>query len=49
MQIVIDPNPIEWLHKTYHNRKQSLLVYEVVRICTYNDYYTSIDEKIEVL
>lgn len=40
-----DSNPIEWLHKACNHGKQSLSVYEALRMCTYNGYYTSFDDK----
>lgn len=41
-----DPDPIQWLHKAcnHTNPEQSLSVYEALRMCTYNGYYTTFDE-----
>lgn len=42
-----NPNPMLWIHKACNHtvESQSLSVYEALRMCTYNGYYTSFDEK----
>jgi hypothetical protein len=42
-----DPDPIEWIHRACNHSvpEQSLSVYEALRMCTYNGYYTTFDEK----
>ena len=42
-----EPDPIRWIHNAcnHSNPAQSLSVYEALRMCTYNGYYTSFDEK----
>ena len=42
-----DPDPIQWIHKACNHSQpeQSLSVYEALRMCTYNGYYTTFDEK----
>ena len=42
-----DPDPIMWIHKAcnHTNPAQRLSVYEALRMCTYNGYYTTFDEK----
>ena len=42
-----DPDPIQWIYKAcnHSEREQSLSVYEALRMCTYNGYYASFDEK----
>ena len=40
-----DPNPIEWIDQACNNGKESLSVEQALRMCTYNGYMTSFDEK----
>ncbi|MEG1496912.1 MAG: amidohydrolase family protein [Clostridiales bacterium] len=42
-----DPDPITWIHKAcnHSNPNQSITVGEALRMCTYNGYYASFDEK----
>lgn len=42
-----DPDPIMWIYKACNHSvpSQSLSVYEALRMCTYNGYYASFDEK----
>lgn len=42
-----DPDPIQWIYKACNHSvpEQSLSVYEALRMCTYNGYYTTFDEK----
>ncbi len=42
-----DPDPIEWIYKACNHSvpEQSLTVYEALRMCTYNGYYTTFDEQ----
>ncbi len=42
-----DPDPIRWIAKAccHSVPEQSLSVYEALRMCTYNGYYASFDEK----
>lgn len=42
-----DPDPIQWIYKACNHSvpEQSLSVYEALRMCTYNGYYQSFDEK----
>ncbi len=42
-----DPDPIMWIHKAvnHSNKAQALTVEEALRLCTYNGYWTSFDEK----
>ena len=42
-----DPNPIDWIDKAVNhtNPEQALTVEEAIRICTYNGYWTTFDEK----
>ena len=41
------PDPIVWLHKACNHSvpEQSISVYEALRMCSYNGYYLSFDEK----
>ncbi|MBQ1271154.1 MAG: amidohydrolase family protein [Clostridia bacterium] len=40
-----DPNPIIWLHKACNNGSESLSIQQALRMCTYNTYWMSFDEK----
>ena len=42
-----DPDPIQWIYKACNHSvpEQSLTVYEALRMCTYNGYCQSFDEK----
>ena len=42
-----DPNPIDWLYKAcnHSNIEESLTIQEALRMCTYNGYWTTFDEK----
>ncbi len=42
-----DPDPIMWLHKAvnHSNAKESVSVRDALRMCTYNGYYTTFDER----
>ena len=42
-----DPDPIQWIYKACNHSEgeQSLSVAEALRMCTYNGYYQSFDEK----
>lgn len=42
-----DPDPIQWIYKAcnHSNPEQSLTIAQALRMCTYNGYYTSFDEK----
>lgn len=42
-----DPDPIRWIYKACNHSvpEQSLSVFEALRMCTYNGYYASFDEK----
>ena len=42
-----DPDPMAWMDKAVNNpnRAQALSPLEALRMCTYNGYYTSFDEK----
>ncbi len=42
-----DPDPINWIYKAcnHSNPKESVSVYEALRMCTYNGSYLSFDEK----
>lgn len=42
-----DPDPIQWIYKACNHSvpEQALSVYEALRMCTYNGYYQSFDEK----
>ena len=42
-----DPNPIEWIHKACNHAVpgQSISVQQALKMCTYNSYYVSFDEK----
>ncbi|MCR5184874.1 MAG: amidohydrolase family protein [Bacilli bacterium] len=41
------PDPIDWIYKAcnHSNPKESLTAKEALRICTYNGYWTTFDEK----
>ena len=41
-----DPDPMLWVHKAVNHSDpgQALSVYEALRMCTYNGYYTTFDE-----
>ena len=43
-----DPDPIQWIYKACNHsvKDQSLTVYEALRMCTYNGYYATFDEKL---
>ena len=42
-----DPDPLLWIHNAcnHSNEKQSISVYEALRMCTYNGYAATFDEK----
>ena len=42
-----DPDPIMWMYKACNHSvaSQSITVQEALRMCTYNGYYASFDEK----
>lgn len=42
-----EPDPIDWIHKACNHSvpEQALTVEEALKMCTYNGYYTSFDEK----
>lgn len=42
-----DPDPIQWIYKACNHsvKEQSLTVQEALKMCTYNGYYQSFDEK----
>lgn len=42
-----DPDPIRWIYKACNHSvpEQSLSVFEALRMCTYNGYFASFDEK----
>ena len=42
-----DPDPMLWVHNAVNHSVpgQSLNIYEALRMCTYNGYYTSFDER----
>ena len=41
------PNPIDWMYKAcnHSNPKESITIKEALRMCTYNGYWTTFDEK----
>ena len=43
-----EPNPIEWIYKAcnHTNTKQVLSLEEALKMCIYNGYYTSFDDKL---
>ena len=40
-----DPDPILWMHKACNNGEESLTIQQALRMCTYNAYWLSFDEK----
>lgn len=42
-----DPDPIMWMHHAcnHSNPEESIGIHEALRMCTYNGYWTSFDEK----
>ena len=42
-----EPNPIEWIYKAcnHSNKKEALTIKQALKMCTYNGYKTSFDEK----
>ena len=42
-----DPNPIEWIYKAVNNSNESerISVQDALRMCTFNGYYATFDEK----
>ncbi len=42
-----EPDPIMWIHKACNHNvpEQALTIEEALKMCTYNGYYTSFDEK----
>ena len=40
-----DPEPLVWLHKACNNGAESLTVQQALKMCTYNTYWMSFDEK----
>lgn len=42
-----DPDPIMWMHQAVNhtNKAQALTIQEALKMCTYNGYYISFDEK----
>lgn len=40
-----DPDPINWIYKICNNGEESLPVEEALRMCTYNGYHQTFDEK----
>lgn len=42
-----DPDPMLWIHNAVNHpaQGQSISVYEALRMCTYNGYYATFDEK----
>ena len=40
-----DPDPILWLHKACNNGPESLTVQQALKLCTYNGYCLTFDEK----
>jgi len=43
-----DPDPIQWIYKAcnHSNPKQALSVQDALKMCTYNGYFTTFDEKL---
>ncbi|MBQ3277506.1 MAG: amidohydrolase family protein [Oscillospiraceae bacterium] len=39
------PDPIVWLDKAVNNKAESVTIRDALRMCTFNGYYTSFDEK----
>ena len=39
------PDPIVWMDKAVNNKAESVSIQDALRMCTYNGYYTSFDEK----
>ena len=40
-----DPDPIMWIHKACNNGEESITIQEALKMCTYNAYWISFDEK----
>lgn len=40
-----DPDPINWIYKICNNGKESLPVQDALKMCTYNGYHQTFDEK----
>ena len=40
-----EPKPIEWIYQACNNGKESLTVEQALKMCTYNGYWTTFDEK----
>ena len=40
-----DPDPVLWLHKACNNGPESLTVQQALKLCTYNGYCLTFDEK----
>ena len=39
------PDPIVWMDKAVNNKAESVSIQDALRMCTYNGYYTTFDEK----
>ena len=39
------PDPIVWMDKAINNKTESVSIQDALRMCTYNGYYTTFDEK----